>query len=188
MSGKAWRFHVLETRLFLLGRGLKPHSVMMFFLHERRELSQHSVCWGSYTAYKCLLGGHFSVSISPETEIIGKVPTLTGNGKATSHHLFHQVFFCRRDPASLGLSGYFVEMRDTPWVSTWIFALDGKIRSFHLVDHKAWRPSNCLKIHPIGIFSLLTGLIFLLSLALLKETRALKPLTSGPFAVECHLN
>ena len=56
----------------------------------------------------------FPVSISPETETIGKVPTLTGNGKATSHHLFHQVFFCRRDPASLGLSGSFVEMQDTP--------------------------------------------------------------------------
>ena len=44
LSGKAWRFHVLETRHFLLGRGLKTHSVMMSFLQKGRELSQHSVC------------------------------------------------------------------------------------------------------------------------------------------------
>ena len=68
----------------------------------------------THTAGKRLLGGLFSLALLPEDETVVKVPTLTGNGKATSHHLFHQVFFCRRDPASLGLSGYFVEMRDTP--------------------------------------------------------------------------
>ena len=35
-SGQAWRSHVLETRQFLLGRGLKTHSLLMSFLPWRK--------------------------------------------------------------------------------------------------------------------------------------------------------
>ena len=57
-----------------------------------------------------------------------------------------------------------------------------------LVGPKGGRLSNCLKIHPIAVFSLLTTLALVHPLGFLKEASILQLLTTGPFAVECSLN
>lgn len=41
---------------------------------------------------KSLLGGHFSLAIYPENEIVGKIHKITEKGKPTSNHLFHHPF------------------------------------------------------------------------------------------------
>ena len=42
-----------------------------------------------------------------------------------------------------------------------MFDLDGKFRIFLSVGLKAGWPSNCLKVHPIAVFSLPTALTLL---------------------------
>ena len=42
-SWQAWRSHILETRQFLLGRGLKTHSLLMCFL-PRRKIAFSKFC------------------------------------------------------------------------------------------------------------------------------------------------
>ena len=51
--------------------------------------------------------------------------------------------------------------RDTPCVSSWIPVLGGKIHIFLSGSPNVVWPSNCLKIHPIAVFFLLTGLALL---------------------------
>ena len=70
-------------------------------------------------------------------------------------------------------------------MSTWIQDLDGKI--FLSVGIKLGRPSNCLKIHPTAVFSLLTVLALLNPLAFLKQVGDSQVLAGGPFSVECHV-
>lgn len=41
---------------------------------------------------ECLLGGYFSVAISPHDVTVGKAPTLRRKAKPTCRHLFYQVF------------------------------------------------------------------------------------------------
>ena len=50
-------------------------------------------CW------KGLLGGLFSLTLSPEDETVVKVPTLTGKGKQHSN-ICSITFLCRRDPVT----------------------------------------------------------------------------------------
>ena len=71
---------------------------------------------------------------------------------------------------------------------TWISEFYAKICIFLLVVHKVVWPGNCLKIHTITVFSLLTGLGLLHPLAFLKQAGSLQLLATGPFAVECHLD
>ena len=49
-------------------------------------------------------------------------------------------------------------------------------------------PSNCLIIHPIAVFLLLTVLDLVYSLEFLKDVGRSQPLDVGPFAVESHLD
>ena len=73
-------------------------------------------------------------------------------------------------------------------MSTWISEFYTKICIFLLMAHKVVWPGNCLKIHTIAVFSLLTGLGLLHPLAFLKQVGGWQLLAAGPFAVECHLN
>ena len=50
------------------------------------------------------------------------------------------------------------------------------------------QPSNCLKIHPIAVFFILTELALLLPLGFQKQAGGSQLLALGSFAVECHLN
>ena len=72
-------------------------------------------------------------------------------------------------------------------MSTWISNLDGKICIFLLVGLKEVWPSNCLKINPIAVLSLLTSLALLHPLAFLKEAVGLQLLWVCTFAVVCYL-
>ena len=57
-----------------------------------------------------------------------------------------------------------------------------------MVGPKAGWPHNCLKMHPIAVFSVLTALNLLHPLAFLNQVGGSQLLTAGSFAVECHLN
>ena len=73
-------------------------------------------------------------------------------------------------------------------MSTWISDLDGKLHIFLSVGLKAVWPSNCLKVYPIAVFSLLTALTLLQPLLFLKQAGGSQLLAAGPFAVEYHFN
>ena len=73
-------------------------------------------------------------------------------------------------------------------MSVWTSEFYTKICIFLLVVHKVVFPGNCLKIHTIAVFSLLTGLGLLHPLAFLKQAGSSQLLAMGPFAVECHLD
>ena len=91
-SGQAWRSHILETRQFLLDRGLKTHSLLMPFL-PRQNVSFPAFCVLRVTdCLKRLAWRSFFRTNFPSWLTRGKAPTLTGKGKPTSKHLFHQVF------------------------------------------------------------------------------------------------
>ena len=66
--------------------------------------------------------------------------------------------------------------------------LGGKICIYLSVGPKVGWPYNCLKIHPIAVFSLLTAQGLLHPLAFLKQAGSSQLLATGPFAVECHLD
>ena len=95
-------------------------------------------------------------------------------------------FLCRRDPVSLGLSGKFLDTAGTQTECELGMELGGKIPIFLLVGLIAGRPSNCLKIHPIALFSLLTVLGLVHPLGFLKEEGGLLLVTMGH--VECRWN
>ena len=50
------------------------------------------------------------------------------------------------------------------------------------------RPSYCLKIHLIAVFSGVTALDLLQPLAFVKEASSTQLLTTGPFEVDCDLD
>ena len=74
--------------------------------------------------------------------------------------------------------------RDTPCVSSWIPVLGGKIHIFLSGSPNVVWPSNCLKIHPIAVFFLLTGLALLPPLGFLRQGGGLQLLPGGPFEVQ----
>lgn len=59
------------------------------FFPEGGALSPHPANSASQLAGKGLLGGPFSGAVSSETGAVGRGPTLTGKGRATSTRLFH---------------------------------------------------------------------------------------------------
>lgn len=73
-------------------------------------------------------------------------------------------------------------------MSTWILDLDGKFRIFLSVGLKVVQPSNCLKVHPVAVFSLLIALTLLQPLRFLKQAGGSQLLAAGPFAVEYHFD
>ena len=79
-------------------------------------------------------------------------------------------FLCRRDSVNIGLSGNFLETVGTHHQCQhgyWIWVLKF---AFFLVGPKVVWPSNCLKIHPVAIFLLLTALASLHPLGFLKPS------------------
>ena len=187
-SGKVWSSTVLEVKQFLLDRGLKTHSLLMPFLPQRKlsfpvycELSD-TCCW------KALAWRSFFTCISPCDETIVNVPTLTGKGKPTFQHLFHYVFSGGEIQWPYVCLEISWKCGDIPWVWTRILELGGKIHIFLLVCLKAGWPHNCLKMHLIALFSVVTAPDLLHPLAFLKQLGSSQLLATGPFAVECHLN
>ena len=73
-------------------------------------------------------------------------------------------------------------------MSTWISDLDGKFHIFLSVGLKVVQPSNCLKVHPVAVFSLLITLTLLQPLRFLKQEGGSQLLAAGPFAVEYHFD
>ena len=144
--------------------------------------------WVTHTAGKHLLGGLFSLAFLPADETVVNVPTLTGKGKSTFQHLFHYVFSGGEIQWPYVCLEISCKCGDIPWVWTRILELGGKIHIFLLVCPKAGWPHNCLKMHPIALFSVVTALDLLHPLAFLKQLGSSKLLTTGSFAVECHLN
>ena len=58
---------------------------------------------------------------------------------------------------------------------------------FNLVGPKKMWPRNCLKLHPIAVFLLLTERALFHTLVLLRQAGGSQWLAAGPFPVECHL-
>ena len=86
---------------------------------------------------------------------------------------------------SLGLSGAFLDPTGThPRVSSWIRVLGGRIHIFLSGRPNVVWPSNCLKIHPIAVFFLLTELAVLPPLGFLRRGGGPQLLPGGPFEVQ----
>ena len=66
--------------------------------------------------------------------------------------------------------------------------LGGKIRIFLLGSPNVVQPSNCLNIHQIALFFLLTELALLPTLGFLKQRGGPQLFTWDPFEVQGHLN
>ena len=97
-------------------------------------------------------------------------------------------FFCRRDLASLGQPGNSWILRGHTLSVTWIPDLGGKTCNFISVSPQTVRPSNCLKMHSIAVFLLLTALALLHTLGFLKQAGGSQIPAVGPFAVKLHLD
>ena len=150
-------------------------------------LSQRKVAFPAYSllsdthCLKALACIFLSLTISPEPGTIEKVLTLKGKGKPKSKHMFHHISLEEKSSKTrfvwkiLGCRGY------TNWVSTWVLDLGDKVSVFFLVGPIAGRPSNCLKIHPIAVFSLLTALRLVHPLGFLKEAGGLQLITACHF-------
>ena len=92
-SGQAWRSHILETRQFLLDRGLK--TLLIPFLPQRK-IGFPALCVLRVSHFfKALAWSPFFRHNSPEAETVEKVITLTEKGKLSSQCLFHHVFSVR---------------------------------------------------------------------------------------------
>ena len=90
-SGQAGRSHILETRQFLLDRGLKTHTLLPFL--PQRKLAFPALCVLRVSHFfKALAWSPFFRHNSPEAETVEKVITLTEKGKLSSQCLFHHVF------------------------------------------------------------------------------------------------
>ena len=71
---------------------------------------------------------------------------------------------------SLGLSGMFLDLEGkTGYLSTCILGLGPNIHIFFLGNPYLVRLNNCLKIHPVAVFFLLTDLALLHTLGFLKQ-------------------
>ena len=92
-SGQAWRSHILETRQFLLDRGLK--TLLIPFLPQRKIAFPALCVLRVSHFFKALAWSPFFRHNSPEAETVEKVITLTEKGKLSSQCLFHHVFSVR---------------------------------------------------------------------------------------------
>ena len=78
--------------------------------------------------------------------------------------------------------------RDTNCVSIWILYLRGKICIFVSGGPKTVWPSNCLKIHPVADFLLLTELSFLHPLVNSEASRQITTPRLGHICRKCHID
>lgn len=73
---------MFESRQFMTGRGLITYSLEMPFLPQR-NIAFSAFCVLSVThCLKTLVGGHFSLAISPGGVTVGKAPHSQVNSKA----------------------------------------------------------------------------------------------------------
>ena len=112
--------------------------------------------WESQTAWKGLLGGHFPLSVYPDSVSMGKVLTLTGKARRTFKRVIHLVFSVGEIQCAWLFWKNFPYCRYTYWVWIWITDIGDKIRIFLSISPKTMRPSNCFKLHQIPVFLLLT--------------------------------
>ena len=83
---------MFESRQFAIDRGLITYSLKIPFLPQR-NIAFPAICVLSVIhCLKMLVGGHFSVAISPGGVTVGKAATLTGKFKSTSQRVFNHVF------------------------------------------------------------------------------------------------
>lgn len=143
--------HVLEAQNFLQDRGLKTHSLWMSFLPQRKiafftfcdlrvTLCLKSACLEVYFQWQYLL----------EAVTIGRGPTLTGKGKATSKWLFQPVFSVEELLDQRSVWKFLESRGDTSHVWTWIPDLGCTICIFLSGCHKevwlaiAWKSIQLL--------------------------------------------
>ena len=145
------------------------------------------MCWESYTAQKCFLGGHFLVSTDPDSVAIGKASTLPWKCKPTLKGCLIRFSLYERSWELRSVWNMLGHYGDTTWVWTWIPDFGGKICIFLSVDPEKVHPSNCLKIHPIAAFLLLTVIALVHPLWFLEQAGSLQCLAAGAFQVQCLL-
>ena len=76
---------MFESRQFAIDRGLITYSLKIPFLPQR-NIAFPAICVLSVIhCLKMLVGGHFSVAISPDGGPIGKPPHLQGKQKHLPH-------------------------------------------------------------------------------------------------------
>ena len=99
-------------------------------------------------------------------------------------------FLFRRDPVCLVPIGTFLVGAETlsKLVSVKLdTGLWGQNSRFYSVGPKKMWPRNCLKLHQIAVFLLLTERALFHPLVLLRQAGGSQWLAAGPFPVECHL-
>ena len=98
--------------------------------------------------------------------------TYTHREKQTNIQMFvPSGFLCRRNPVILGLSGKCLDTAQTHTeceAGSW--TLLAKNQHFLSVGPKMVQNSNCLKIHPIAVFLLVTAISLVRPLGFLQQT------------------
>ena len=173
--GQCWYSHIVEVRQFLIDSGLNAHSLLMSSLRQRviafpafcvlriTSCLKTLACRSSYRSNfpwwcTCREGPH--THRERQTNIQASIPScfLCSEMQRTKVCLTHS------------------------WI-LWghrILGLGGKIRIFLSRGPNAVQPSNCLKIHPVAVFFLLTELALLHPLGFLKQVGSSKLLAWGP--------
>ena len=112
-SGQAWRSHILETRQFLLDRGLKTHSLLMPML-PWKNIAFPAFCVLRVThclktlAWKSFFSSNFIWRCDRREGPQSHRERQTNIQTSLPSH-----FLCSGDPESLGLSGKFLDTAGT---------------------------------------------------------------------------
>ena len=101
-------------------------------------------------------GANFSVALSPDAETVGMPAPTHRERKLTYKPSVLSCFLSRSDPLRLVLSGKFIDTAGRHPESEHGYQNFGAKIVFFSWLIKMLRPSNCLKIHPIAVFLLLT--------------------------------